>query len=438
MEQERVYGTIFLPTSPEKRITGVWLIIKSNSIYLETPANSLRDEFWDIILGEFNGIDQITFLNCHAGSGSSGAGGTHINIHVSIAVKNLHANNIDDLKFKKAVLRSPALLQWITTLGGINYEESRALYIPDKQTIVETMIDNVNLSIELDYSVSYGLFKAEINKVCYIIIEADSPLEISKFDKIIRHLKKLILFLTNKNPEFSSYTFRNDDTYYPILNTTNRLKEDRFTQGLPVTYGSVQRNFDDVIRKWYEQKNLIPVIDLVLEHHFNTEMSMQGFFISACMAIEIFQNNFGKTTEETRSLLTLENRKKINDLIKDEILKKWFMERTQHWNNPTFKDRLMQFESIIAILIKGIFDTTTETFVTKVVRTRNDIVHRGEHKDNFASLELFLATKIIEFTLKLSMLHLLEVDIKKPPHTLMQSAKDNISVLARLNKINEE
>lgn len=53
---------------------------------------SYEDRKWNIILGEFIGIDQITFVNCYtSGDYASGAGGAYQNIHVSYLIKDFHA-----------------------------------------------------------------------------------------------------------------------------------------------------------------------------------------------------------------------------------------------------------------------------------------------------------------------------------------------------------
>lgn len=136
MDKERFFGTIFFPDSPEEKINGVWLIIKDNSIILETPLNSYSTKKWDIILGEFTGIDKITFVNCYPGASSLGAGGHHLDIDVSYLIKDFHAFNSNDLLFKKIVLTSPVLEKWIIEKETIqSSSDFRTFNFPEKRKL---------------------------------------------------------------------------------------------------------------------------------------------------------------------------------------------------------------------------------------------------------------------------------------------------------------
>ncbi len=435
MQKERIYGTIFLPESPDNRIAGVWLNISATSIYIEVPLNTFKNESWQIILGEFNGIDEITFVNCHSGGGSSGAGGTFQRIIISYLIKGLHAFSQSDLSFNKIVLTSPVLTKWIIEKDGIEAIDNNTYKIPEEKEITKVEIENINIVIRLGHSTSYSSDTLQINKVCSISLESSSLVDISIFSGMMTHLKKLILFITHKNPEFKEYfLFKDKNSDYQLINTNESLRDDRFTQGIQVRYSNVKNSFAEIIKKWFELKKLHSVIDLSLEKCYNTEMSMQGFFLSVCMSIEIFQNNFGKKTSDILDREICLNKEKISESIQDENLAIWFKEKSQYWNNPTFKDRFMQFKDEVEKLINGVFNLSAEEFIDKIKEARNDIVHRGTYKKQFTGSELFLAAKIIEFVLRLEMMKLIGIDTMEKPNSLFDNAKNNIDVLVRINK----
>src|SRR5687767_1193503 len=119
MEKDRIFGRIFLPETPEKEIEA-WLIISEKQILLEASIDASRIEHWPLILGKFNGLDRVTFVNCYASGGISvGAGGSFRRIRVSYCIKMLHVNSPSELNFSGVTLISPALSNWTQEREGI-------------------------------------------------------------------------------------------------------------------------------------------------------------------------------------------------------------------------------------------------------------------------------------------------------------------------------
>ena len=295
MKSERIFGKIFLPESPDIQTNSVWLNISATSIYIEVPIDTFTNKNWHIILGEFNGIDKITFVNCHSGGGSEGAGGTYQRMIITYLIKGIHAFSQNDLSFKKIVLTSPVLTKWIIENdGGIEDLNSNSFKIPEEKEILKVKIENISIVIRIGHSKLYSYDTLQVNKVCSISLESSSIVDISIFSTMMTHLKKLFLFITHKNPEFNEYLlYNNTNRSYQLINTNKSLRDDRFTQGIDVSYFDIKNTFAEIIKKWFELKKLHSIIDLTLEKCYNTEMSMQGFFLNICMSIEIFQNNFG-------------------------------------------------------------------------------------------------------------------------------------------------
>ena len=87
MIDRRLFGRIFKPDIPSEVVEGVWLNIKDDSIFLESPLNNIVYDAWPIIHGEFNGMDKVTLVNASMGGGSSGSGGTWRRIFISYLIK---------------------------------------------------------------------------------------------------------------------------------------------------------------------------------------------------------------------------------------------------------------------------------------------------------------------------------------------------------------
>ena len=435
MENERIYGSIFYPDYPEKKTTGVWLSISKESIFIEVPNTTMDSEHWQIILGNFDGIDEITFVDCYSSGYSLGSGGQYMKIYISYLIKGLHAYSAGDLSFNSIALTSPALTKWVIEKEGIRTLGNKTYQVSEEKEIARVTIESIEIVIRLEHSITHSFNNLEINKVCSISLESASMIDISVFSELMRHLKKLILFITHKDPEFERYfVYKDKHSNYEIINTNKSLKDSQFTQGIQVRYRDVNALLAEIMQKWFGLKKLHTVIDLILERCYNTEMSTQGYFLNVCMGIEIFQNTFGKKADEIINSADKINKEKVISRLDDVVLLKWFNEKSQGWNNPNLKSRLMQFEMEIKQMINGVFDLSTEQFIDKIKDTRNDIVHRGTYKKQFAGSELFIAIKVVEFVLRLEIMKLIGIDINKAPYSLSENARRNVAILNGMNK----
>lgn len=433
-EQNKIFGTIYLPDKPNDKIVGVWLTITSNSILIETPHDTLRNENWPILLGEFNGIDQITFVNCYSGGGSSGAGGTFKRIYVSYLIEGTHISESNELKFNKIIMNSPALNNWITDKSGIKDLEDGKYQIPEKKEILNVDIDNVNISIYLSHSITSSYKELQVSQECRIMIKSDDLVILESFSKIMGHLKKLILFLTNKNPEFEKYSLYKDGEEYGLINTNDSLKEDRFTQNIHISYLEIKSSLKAIVSFWFKHEKLYPVIDLVLEKCYNTQMSPQGFFLNICVAVETFHRTYGLNNKKEIEISSPQNKQEIISLISNnEPLLSWFKEKSKEWEKPTLLERLNDFKETIGYIMGSSFAFDADELINRTKQTRNDMAHTGEYKKRFNRIELLLVAKVIEFTIKLEILKLIGVNIEKRPASLLENAKQNISILAKLN-----
>lgn len=441
-ETRKYFGKIFLPQQQDKPVMDVWLMLDDNSITLEVPRYFSDDDYWDIIHGEFTGMDKVTFVSCYAGGSSTGMGGTHGGIHVSYIIKDAHFNSKEDLIFDKVHLTCPALTHWVIEKKSIETTDFKTFTLPDTIEVCKSIIRNVTISFNVWYPYSYSRKKLDAKKECYVAISSDKALNIDTLSEFMRQTKKFILFLTDKNPEYSVYhlfkeeqVLKEEEVFeekvFELVNTTDSLREDRFSQGIHIGYFDVQDTLGPALEKWFELKELYPVIDFLLERHYNTDISSHGFFTSICAAIEIYEGN---KVDKTINATTIKNKKRILSSIDDDTLRQWFLNKTHSWDRPRM-EKLQEFKPTITELIKDIFNLTPDEFIIKVIDTRNGIVHRGVYKDSFTSTELFLVTKILEFSLKLRILELTGLENTKRPDTFLKSAKSAIRILARLNKI---
>lgn len=434
MTEKRLFGQLFLPNSEEVAFNAAWLHITESEIYFEAEINTLGDKNWKILKGVFNGMDKVTLVNCDSGSGSSGRGGTWRKVWVSYLIKGIHINEIEGLTFKKIILSNPSLNKWVISPNHIDHVDDRNFIIPPKEIISKFKVDDFSVSIFLDYSRSSGFRSLSLERKCYVEIISKKKTHVNDFSEITTKLKKLILFLTNKNPEYDAHYLSNEDgDSYELVNEKNDLREERFSSNLEFRYGDIKEDLAVLCANWFLSKKLNAIVDLSLEKHFNVDLSFQGYFLNMCVAIESFHTNFSDTSEFPEVLLKTKNRQVIIDLIEDGNLRQWFKQQSTFWKNPTLFERLTSFSKSIEKIIQDNINCTTEKFILNVKRTRNDIAHKGEYENHLTHFELFLYGKVLELILRIEILKSLGIQDLKNKDLLVDSNKI-IKTLVRINE----
>ena len=434
MEKQKIFGKIYSPEHSEDVIENVWLHIHSDKIYIEAPQEFYGDKNWQILLGEFNGLDKVTFVNSHTGGGSSGSGGSWRRIYVSYMLKGVHLNSYQELVFKKVSLTSPALSNWITLPEGIE-ETDRNLYkVPEIRTILKTLVDDFLISIKIGHSREVSFKKLNVQKKCFISIESPNPIHVQDLSEVFRKIKKWILFITNKNPEFSEYYLTDTkDEVYELVNTLDDLNESRFTQNLSLSFYNLKTSIEPLFHEWMTNDKLHTIIDIIQEKEYNTDMSFQSYFLNMCVAIESFHYIFGDESKNEKTQIRINDRELILSLIQDQQLKERFEGVSQRWHESTYRERLKSYKNIFEQIMGDSFKFSASKLINKIVNTRNSLAHSGTYKDNMKHIELLLIGKVIEFTIKQEILKLLKYEPKREGQ-IIEDSKRHIEILASLNE----
>lgn len=437
MNKNRQFGKISFPDKPELQYEA-WLTVDENEIVLEAPIPSYRTSNWPLLIGKFNSLGNVTLVNGHAAGGvDTGPGGPFTKIKFSYGIRGIQIDHPSKLLFNKVVLTSPTLADWIIEKEHINEISDNVYQIPKADKIIDMHIEEITLSIYNSYEHRSDIRNLKVKKICTICLQSRELIKIDNFAKHWAHLKKFILFITDKNPEFNRIWLFQDGNEYDLLNVQDDLNDKRFTQAIPIFYPPIENHLQSMLYYWFDNKQLSSIIDLVLERSFNSTMSHHAFFLNICVSLETFNQRFLEA-EMSGVNERAKKREEISSLIGDTELLKWFEEQSSFWKNPTLRDRLSTYkntiEKIMGKTFTGKFDI--DTFIGAIVKTRNDIAHRGEFSHRFNYTELFLAAKTIEYTIRLEILKLLTVpDIVL--ESLMEEAKGNISSLAYLNNYNQ-
>jgi hypothetical protein len=330
MQNQRLFGQIFSPENPDEKITGVWLNIEKEKIFIEATFDHFGDKNWKILLGEFNGLDKVTFLNVHTGGGISGYGGSWRKLHISTIIKGEHFYSEADLIFKKITLNSPAMTNWIRLCEGIEIIESNLFKIPENKEVFSIDFNDVNISVNIGHLKESSSSNLSVEKACFWEIKAKDLTNLSTLSEITRKIKRWILFVTNKNPEFSTYTLFDDNgESFELVNTLKNLNENRFSQNLALNFYDVKSSIGKMLSSWLEKEKLESIVELIQEKEYNIELSFQSYFLNMCVAIENLDFIFGNESLNDKIGFRKQDRQNISLLIEDVSLEKGLKRKLQ-------------------------------------------------------------------------------------------------------------
>jgi phosphoribosyl-AMP cyclohydrolase len=432
--EERIFGKISFPGPQVKVIENIWLTITSTSIFLEIPWNGFGHETWSIIHGKFIGMDEVTFIGARIGGGISGGESSYRRLHVTAIVKGVHLQSVDDLVFNELNLESPALMNWITEPHYVETDHSGNYKLPDVLKVIDGTFDDFDLLITLGHAVNSSFRAVDINQRCMIKVSFKENIHWNLILDRVYLLKKFILFITNSDPSFSFMALSTSAGGYEVIIPMKKLDESNFSQNILCSYPSLKNHIPAILKLWFEQSKIQPIIDLLLEKYFNTNLSMPRHFQNVCIALETYHEKFIDRNVALVDSSKLTNRQLIVEkLSDDESLKQWFETESSFWSKPNLIDRLVQFKSLIQRLIDDTIDCDIDDLLNKIKQTRNEITHQGISNKRFNSIELILTAKTIEFAVKLDILRFCKVDIDVIHNSLIEDGKMDIQRLATLN-----
>ncbi len=437
LNTERKYGFIIFPET-EERIDNVWLNITDEEIFLEVPYSLHGNPNWSIILGVFNGLENATFIDVFASGGGNGGGGSFRKFVISWMIKHCHFNTLEQIKFDFLSLRESAFKDWNNEKFFLE-EDNFTYSLPDPITPIKFDLPLFSFTWELGHTINFNFKNLEIHGTSSIITKFK---ELKNWDYIIDYilkLKKLLLFLTNKDPKFTDIIL-NDSV--ELIYRAPKLFSSRFPSAIKLNYQETKPHLSEIVKKWFNFKKLEPITDLVLEKHFQKDLPTHRHFFNLAVGLEAFHENFILKNVPLQNNELKENREQILKAIEsNEELYLFFNNKSSEWGKPTLKDRLFHLEEIISQISSYIFEYDTIELITKIKQTRDEIAHAGVYDKRFKeNIELMIVTKIIEFVLRIKIYTLFELELKTNRTDMITEANQLVKQLARLNdfKIQEK
>jgi hypothetical protein len=438
-------GYIYKPENPKVIQDSVRLEISDNKIEFEYTENSPDLSVFSkigVILGVFNGIGKVTFLDCNMSGSASGSGANVKKYNADLMLLGVHISDWQKFKFSKCIVNIPSLFDWvgISAIKNRLWTENK-LYSEIPEEIKLATFEKYELLFSFGYQSKFAKNKIHLNQYTNLkIVALKDEIHLSDLLDIIVHFKKFILLIANESPFsetitlFSNkYKYEHDRQLIPIDLVVNPERQNNIQlsiSAIRIEFNKIQNNFEEIIKTWYENTKLYSSIDLIIEKFLNPKLSRENDFLNSCFSIETFHRRFRKL-EVFEKPIFKKIRKSIIDNIENDDHKKFIKEKLAYANEPTFRARLLDLKTRFENILPS--DMNVDDYIIKIVKTRNFLVHRTQNENTFDDFDMFYAARYIESIVRICIL----IELKFPEkiiHKVENCNKSHLQQMYHLNK----
>ncbi|WP_405398913.1 HEPN domain-containing protein [Maribacter sp. Asnod2-G09] len=430
-------GKIVSPYNNEGFIDSVRLSLSQDTIEIEFPSTERNFNNIKTIIGVFNGIGKITLVNCQNTGRSSGAGGVIKKYNVEYLFKGGHIHKPESIYFDNVNIKMSGLLDW-TKISSLNFD-GKDLYVKDVDRITIYKSDNYTIEIFPSHNISLKREFNEINFTENITLKISSlnkDINVWDYLHLIKELKKILFILTNRDTKIDDTTFNKKEELSITLfwPGSNSLGSPSYINP-KITFDDIRLELNEIIHNWFDKKDLHTSIELILEKTINTQLSHENYFLNNCFAIETLHRRFNNyklfDKSEFKSI-----KGSILKSIENDNLRKLIENNLAHINEPNFRNRLTNYEADFSQLLPE--NENAKDYISKIVKTRNYLVHRGSCKDIFEEFDMLYASFFIETIVKINVYRILGLKNKLIEKLLIETGERINSLYQSNNRMRFE
>jgi hypothetical protein len=431
----RNYGYILNPITGVI-INDVWLVQNGDIIHLELKEFSKKDDAWSVINGVFNGQNKMCLVDCIRNGGVIGAGGDQIKISPMYTIKGKHANSLSDLVFKRLSISFPAYTEWSRGQFGIKSIDEESFHIPKENVMFQTQLkDLTGVECIQKFSGKRNYNYIDYKRSTYFTFHFKEGKHINEIWELASRLRRFILFVTNRNPEYSSMalykSFDEDDYGHDLIRSKLVVNDKRFSQALGIHHRDLEVKLPRMLKKWIDSDEIEHIYEVVQEILFNNQMGFAKHFSNLSVAIETFQEVFGDKPDIKEKIEKIELCKKILPDVQG-IDSKWLVSIIGGFKKPSYMEKLRTYNDYFDFVFPNHLGlTSTKKLLDCIKDVRNDFAHRGR-TDIIKGVDFIILGKSIEYLIIIDTLHFLTED-KFIKIEFRKQAKQNIDLLKRIN-----
>ncbi len=408
---ENYIGKIVSPFDENKSIDFVRLSVSNERIEIEFSSNKRYYGVIKTIIGIFNGFGKVTLVNCKNIGTSSGAGADVRKFSADYLFKGEFIKKPESFYFDRVNIEMTGLLDWtnISTINN-NFLIDKKLTIEDIDSIEIYNSENFSVEIFSSNNINYKRRNNEITireSVGLKIKSSNGNINIWDYLHLIKELKKILFILSNRSTKIDSTNFYKDGKYPVTLYWTGNNSLGSSSPMSPrIKFDEVKPSLNNIIHNWFEKEDLHTSIELILEKSINIKLSRENYFLNNCFSIETFHRRF-KNYKLFDKLEFKEIKEGILESIEKETIKELISNNLAHINEPNFRKRLSDFHSDFSKILPQ--EWIVEEYITKIVKSRNYLVHRSSRKKVFDKFDMLYASIFIETVIKINVYRVLGI-----------------------------
>lgn len=386
-------GEWFIPSNPDVKVHGVLKFDTKSDPILELFGTLIdRDNFGmeiDLIVGTTTTGEFITLYNSVEEKRENTNGNQASTYSSHYVFFGCHFHRMDALNFTKISADFKNINKWVQKYGfriNNDFEKNSVNVSYQKPDDISFKL-NDNLSGNFKFRYFYPWYEktniAHLNQYVSFCLESSEPLS---FDLMLDNLMLFQNFLTLACME---------PAYPTSINTITTIKDNGdeiscllvykpgFSYIKPIrgrekflfNFTEIEKNFEVIIKKWYELADKIePVTNLLFNSFYNEEKSFENKFLNMAQALETYHRKFkdSKPFNETE----FENWKtNLVDSITDPSYKDMLNNKLTYANEQPLRKRLNTLIDNLQIDIITKIVGTKKNFVNSFVDTRNYYTH---------------------------------------------------------------
>ncbi|WP_166962130.1 ApeA N-terminal domain 1-containing protein [Yeosuana marina] len=373
-KESKYYGELWLVDKEESKCFCVLSYI-DGKVSLETNLRINNFAYkHQIILGVFNGLGYITFVDCKIKYTQSGISEVNIYQPKYSFISAYHFIEPINLKFKKFQISNDAIVDWIRKMHWYSFTEDKLIKQDDISQ--QFKINEIGLSIELVQSSSSKTGHKEfiLKNNGYLNFESEEKISLLTAFDYYNTFQKVLQFISTKTKQFSFFSFKClscgewANVYY---------QEDRFEKTgssyIHLSYDEVAKDLPILVNNAYTSESFRFCLDKLMENLLGVKLSHSRRFTNTIATFEAYNKLY--TNQKNNKLINYLNYNRDN-----------------------------------IISISKIDENKFNDFSSKVIRSRDYHVHSNlNNKNIYSDFELLYISYLLDYTVGLGIFQQMKI-----------------------------
>ncbi|MFQ5961979.1 MAG: HEPN domain-containing protein [Candidatus Methylomirabilales bacterium] len=427
MKERRYSGVWWLPSAPDNKVSGTLTFSNQDGLCLAVagPVNEVRrfavEERVPLILGITAKSQPVTLEGCLRGRFTSSSGGVARGEYLpDRAYVGAHFPAVEELHFEKAVIGYSQLPNWTrfsrwhsqfrlesagdTKTGTVSWNVPRDLIANTRRGTI-TLMPRVLGRFRPDED-------AHVHRSLRIQIESREDLTFKTwYTHFLYPLNNMLtlatctpnsivdLFVTSRMHPIpgltASVSLPIQVLFQQTYGDTPRARK-LLTSDMLFTLKDVEDDFSKVLDRWLTiSEELAVVSDLFFSAQYWRDMYIESHFLNIVQAAESYHRRQIRRWE----LREEEHQRRVESILGSapDSHKRWLTEKLQHSNDLGLRQRLRHLLDITGPIVLPLINNK-QSFIHKVVETRNALIHGETRPDRIVDLaELYWTTQAMSY-----------------------------------------